>query len=303
MQIWTSRTAPPSANKRAIALGAFDGLHIGHMSLLKALHEAGEGMEKGAFTFVYPPALYFGTIQGALFTWEEKEQAFREADLDFLCAESFDREFANIAPEDFLSCLEQDLNAGLIVVGFDYRFGHKGRGDIPLLQDFCDRKGIRLVVCDPVVCDGQPVSSTRIRELLSHGKPEEAARLLGRPYMFTGLVESGKHLGKIIGFPTANLKVAEHKMLPPFGVYAVKVLTSEGEAYGVANLGRKPTVQQTTICNLETHLFDFQKDLYGQPITVEMLHFIRPEQKFEDVEHLRSAIVRDAQTARQFFGI
>ncbi len=201
--------------------------------------------------------------------------------------------------------LVRGLGASHVVVGFDFCFGHQRRGSVDMLIEFGRRHGFEVLRMEPILDEaGEPYASSRIRRLLAEAKPAEAARLLGRPWEIDGRVEPGARLGRSLGFPTANFRLGE-TLLPAFGIYAVRAQAAGlgGEAWldGVANIGIRPTVENVGVL-VETHLFDFAGDLYGQHLRVEIIDFIRPEAKFAGLEELRRAIAADAAAARAILG-
>lgn len=197
-------------------------------------------------------------------------------------------------PEQFVTeVLIGQMNAGYIVVGPDFKFGHDRSGDIYLLERLSRKYGFRLLVLAKEQHEGRDISSTYIREVLSQGKLELASALLGYPYFVMGEVVKGKQLGRLIGVPTVNQLPRENKLLPPDGVYASRTIV-DGKSYGsMTNIGIRPTVDSTRVRNLETYLFDFHEEIYGKEIKVELLSFERPEIKFPSLEDLRAQLNQD----------
>lgn len=218
---------------------------------------------------------------------------------------TFDREFSTWNAERFVEeLLVRRLGVHNVVVGHDYRFGHRASGDVELLAALGRQFGFATTVVPPVTFDGDErlvISSTKIRQAIGEGELELAQTLLGRPYSVTAMVKPGQKRGRTIDFPTANLKFPEGKLAPPYGVMAVRVVVGPKSVGGVANFGLRPTVEDgATLPLLEVHLFDFSGDLYGQSLTVEMLSCLRPERKFESFAALREQILADASAARAF---
>ena len=292
--------------KRVIALGFFDGVHVGHQALLRCARERADqlGCSASALTFApHPNALIFGEKTPLINTLEERRSLMTEAcGMDEMLVLPFDRAFMEMDWRDFVkTVLVERFEAVHLVCGFDYTFGHRGLGDAQNLQTLCKELGLGCDVVDKVERLGAEVSSSRIRELLEQGKPEEANALLGRAHFVSGTVVHGKKLGRVLGFPTANLPLGEELVNPARGVYIARVLC-EGTAYeAVTNVGSRPTVGVSTQITLESHLLDFAGDLYGKVIKVEFLKFLRPEMKFASVEELTAAIRQDADSARKFF--
>jgi riboflavin kinase/FMN adenylyltransferase len=213
---------------------------------------------------------------------------------------TFDKDFAALQAEDFVEQLGAAANplAG-ICIGEGWTFGNQRRGNIDLLRQLGREKNFFTCEVPPVRIDGMVISSTMIRLALSEGRLADAAQLLGRDHTIAGSVLRGAGLGRQIGFPTANL-ATDHLQLPPDGVYAVEVLVEGKPHPGVANLGIRPTVDQTRTRLLEIHLFDFEGDLYGREVEVRLKHFLRPEQRFDSIDLLKIQISRDAEAAREF---
>ena len=202
-------------------------------------------------------------------------------------------------PEDFIEdVLVGRLNAKYIVVGTDCGFGHKRRGNCQLLQELAPKYGYEVEVVEKVQYKGRDISSTYVREELDKGHMEKANELLGRPYSIHGKVVHGNHIGSsILGFPTANILPPPEKHLPKFGVYLSRVIAGKNRYWGITNIGKKPTVSGDYPAGAETFLMDFDGDLYGQVIEVQLLRFMRPEQKFEGLKELQEQIEKDKKTA------
>lgn len=290
----------------AVTLGKFDGLHRGHQELIQRMKQAKGGLESLAFTFDVPPVPGAFEQQTVLTTNEERAELMRELGVDTLIECPFVPEIAGMEAEDFLEkILIGELKCREIFVGPDFRFGHNRRGDAAFLAERQKTYGYRLTIVDKVCQDGMEISSTRIRSCLMEGKLKEANQMLGRPYFYSGEVVHGNHLGRTLGFPTANILSPEEKVLLPFGVYAV-TLTAGGKRYpAIANIGRKPTIEcalgQSTPVGIETYVFDFSEELYGRKIQVDFHEFIRPERTFADLESLKLEIQKNEKQARQFF--
>lgn len=241
-----------------------------------------------------------------LTTTEERIQLLRDRGLQVFL-KTFDREFSTWSPERFAAdILSGRLAVSQVVVGHDYRFGHRAAGDVERLQRLGLELGFSTTVVPPVTLIGGPplvISSTKVRQAIAEGELELAQRLLGRPYSVSAPVKEGGKRGRTIDFPTANLEFPALKVAPPYGVMAVRATTqSLGTFSGVANFGLRPTVADgATRPLLEVHLFDFSGDLYGQELGVELWRFLRPERKFDSFAALREQIVADAGQARAVF--
>ena len=292
--------------KRVIALGFFDGVHVGHRALLDVakMRAQARNCTATALTFdPHPNALIFGEKTPLINTLEERRLLMTEQyRMDEMLVLPFDRAFMELDWQDFVKeVLVKRFEAVHLVCGFDYTFGHRGLGNAQNLQDLCKELGLGCDVVNKVELLGTEVSSSRIRALLEQGRVEEANALLGHPHFVSGTVTHGKKLGRILGFPTANLPLGEDRVVPARGVYATRVVCGASVYASVTNVGSRPTVGTSTQITLESHLLDFAGDLYGKTITVEFETFLRPETKFASVEELTAAIRQDAASARAFF--
>lgn len=308
-----NRPIDPSAIPATVlALGNFDGVHLGHRELLRtavaraeALTREGTPAAAGVWLFRAPPTdLLRDPPIPHLSTLDEKLALFRAAGIRYAFLGDF-TVLASLSPEDFARrVLREECRCVHAVCGFNYSFGHRGSGTPDLLGELL---GGAVTVIDPVLCGGLPVSSTRIRELLSDGAVADAARLLGRPYSLTAPVLHGKALGRTIGFPTANQNFPPLAAVPKYGIYAVEVRFPEEDPatvrYGVANVGTRPTVEDAGHVNCETFLLDFCGDLYGKTVETRFIEFLRPERKMSGIEELREAIRNDEKNARRVFGL
>ena len=277
----------------SIALGTFDGLHMGHMALVNAL--LGFGGESAVFTFdSLPSDLFFAEHKPAhLFTLEEKAAAFSNTGIDYLCVARFDRKFAGINKTAFASTIINTFSPRNIVAGYNYTYGRHAQGNVDTLKSFAEKYGCNVVIIPPVIFDGEPVSSTRIRECIAAGGIERANALLGYKYSVSGAVERGTGLGNKLGFPTANITADREKILPLRGVYSVNVTVGGMEYKGVCNIGVKPTVSDGVKETIEAHILGLSADIYGQDVTISFLKRIRDEKKFGSKEELTAQIKRD----------
>jgi riboflavin kinase/FMN adenylyltransferase len=294
---WAS--LPPAARGAAVALGNFDGVHKGHAAVLRAAHAARPAAPRAVLTFEPHPREYFRPQDPPfrLTLAAERAAALAELGVDILYELPFDAAFAHISAEAFIrEVLHAGLGAAHLACGADFAFGHRRGGDILLLAARAEELGIGLTVV-PAVADAQgPISSSRIRRLLQDGYPGRAADLLGRPHVIRGEVAHGDKRGRTIGFPTANIALDRH-LEPLRGVYAVTAVINGAVVKGVANIGQRPTVGGTE-SRLEAHFFDFAGDLYGQELSVALIHFLREEQKFASFAALKAQITADAAQAR-----
>lgn len=283
-------TAPSS-----LALGAFDGLHRGHMAVIGRACAPGEGgrrLQPAVFTFSRSPA-----GNSAVLTGRDKERLLEDAGVEVL----YSLEFSQVKDWEAEAFVEQVLfetcAAQRLCCGEDFRFGRGARGDTALLQTLCDRRGVELTVVPPVKEGGEKVSSTRIRAAVEAGDISLANRLLGRPFGFSLEVIHGNHIGTGLGTPTINQAIPEGFVLPKFGVYASWCRVGGEYFYGVTNVGVKPTVGSDRVL-AETWMPDFQGDLYGKRVRVFLLEFLRPERKFHSLDELKAAIRENGEQAK-----
>lgn len=279
----------------AIALGKFDGIHVGHQLLIDGLiQEKSNGKNALVFTFGSSPAdVLFDDVKKYIYSQEEKAYYFSKLQVDVLLEYPFTKEFAGITPKDFVEqCLVKQLGVRSIYVGEDFRFGNKRSGDVNVLKLLGEEYGFEVHAIPKKTQHGNVVSSTVIRKMLEDDF-SIANQMLGNPYFVYGKVVHGNHLGNTIGFPTINQEIPELKLVPAYGVYASKVCIDKKEYYAISNLGKKPTIEGNQKLGLETHILDFDGDLYGENLQVELLFFIRPEQKFTNVDELKEQIHKD----------
>jgi len=287
---------------QVLAIGQFDGLHLGHASvILSAVRIAREtGMQAAVMTFHPHPkeVMRKGDYEGYLTPLRDKEDILAGMGVDVLYVVEFNEDFSRLTPQQFVHDLLIPLQTRTAVVGFDFRFGHKGAGDEQLLRTLGGEGDMTVETVPPFLLNGEKVSSSLIRGLLKRGEMDEASQWLGRPYSIRGTVIHGEKRGRTIGFPTANLELTDHYVTPSKGVYAVRVQHGEQELHGVMNLGVKPTFHESGMKpTFEVHLLDFDGHLYDQELKVELVHYIRAERKFDSIDALISQIREDALTA------
>ena len=290
--------------KTIFALGFFDGVHLGHQALLRACRQLADrvGCQAGAVTFSsHPDALVQGGAPVLIQSRDDRNRLLRQYGMDTVVELPFDKSMMTMPWQAFIRLLTQTQGAAGFVCGEDFRFGHLGHGSAALLESYCREENLPCVVVPQQLLDGIPVSSTHIRALLQGGKLTDACRFLGHPYSLTGEVVSGRKLGRTIGIPTANLLPPAGVLTLPYGVYACKAHTPQGTFSAVTNVGTRPTVQGHHV-TVEAWLLDFDADLYGQTITLEFDHFLRPEQTFASLEALQQQIWQDAAQVRRLQG-
>jgi|CZCB01.1.fsa_nt_gi riboflavin kinase/FMN adenylyltransferase len=291
----------------AVGLGNFDGLHVGHMVLINAvINEARmNGLESVVYTFTRHPenVIRKNLFTPLLTTVDKRMQLLGETRLDHAWFDEFDEEYSRMEPEDFVrDILAERLGARVAVAGFNYRFGHRGRGDSEMLKELGEKHGIRVIIIPAVRIGPEIVSSTAIREHILKGDMEKAAVLLGRHYSIMGKVLDGKRVGRKIGFPTANLRPEDYLALPGNGVYLTKTLY-DGVLYdSLTNVGINPTFGGAASVSVETHIFGFEKDIYEDDIEVFFLKKLRDEIRFGSAGELSVQIDRDIKAAKEYFG-
>lgn len=282
----------------AVAMGKFDGIHIGHRRLLEEILSAKKrGMAACVFTFDPSPAVFFGRAQGErgmLSTKEEKRLLFERMGADILVEFPLNAGTAATAPETFVSdVLAERLNVALIAAGKDLSFGAKGAGDAALLCRLGPKLGFETRIIDKICLEGEEVSSTLVRSRLEQGDMASVLKLLGMPYLVAGRVVPGRKLGRTLGFPTVNLLPDGEKKLPPNGVYFSQVRI-KGKLYdSISNIGYKPTVSEEKVMGVESYIYDFEGDVYGEGAEVYLISFHRPERRFDSVEALRAQLKED----------
>ena len=293
-------------HKRAIALGFFDGVHIGHGALLRKTKEraAENGSLASVLSFdVHPDTLVFGRDVPLINSALGREDLIRRLyGIDNVVFLHFNRRIMQMPWREFADNLVQELNVGWIVVGHDFSFGHRGEGTAEKLSAYCAERGIGCDVIPPVMLEGRIVSSTYIRSLIAAGEMEQAARYLGHPHTLLDTVHSGYHLGTKMGAPTINMQFPEGVIVPKHGVYAAKVFLEDGSKHvAVTNVGVRPTVSEEDRLTVESHLLNYSGNLYGRQARLEFHRFLRPEVKFESFEQLSEQIRRDTDEARIYF--
>ena len=293
--------------RRVIALGFFDGVHLGHGALLRRVAEVAGGSNAlpCAFTFDRSPAAALTGQEIPLLTGVEDRRWLMETlyGIRELIVAPFSL-LRDMDWRDFVTdYLQRELGVVHAVAGHDFRFGRGGEGTPPRLAELCAKLGIGCDIIPRVELDGVTVSSTHIRSLIGSGELEEAARFLGHPHVLSGTVVHGKGLGRTLGTPTANLPVPEGIIIPAFGVYASRVLLPDGEARpAVTNVGVRPTVDQgMASVTVEPWILDYRGDLYGKTVHLELYKRLRPERRFDSVDELRAAILRNAEETRRYF--
>ena len=294
----------------ALTIGNFDGVHRGHRALLEQLVKGAQtrGLVSCVMTFEPHPKEFFSPEQAPprILNLRDKLAALSELGIDRVVVEHFNAAFASLSPEEFVSeILVKRLHAKWILIGDDFRYGAKRAGNFASLQAAGQKYGFEVSSIQTILEDGERISSSALRTALANGEMQQAQKLLGRPYAISGHVIHGQQLGRKLGFPTLNLAVANHlhhRKPATTGIFTAQVLgLSDKPLPAVASLGVRPTVEDAGRVLLETHIFDFEQDVYGKIITVELLEKIRDEAKYDDLATLTKAIAADALHARNYF--
>ena len=289
----------------ALSLGMFDGVHLGHQSIINALHEVSseKGLESAILTFWPHPRLVFNPNKDLklLNTLEEKSQLLSSFDIENLFLKEFDEEFRNLSGEEFVrQILVDKLNVKHLIVGYDHVFGKNRSGNYELLEKLAPELGFEVVQMEAVNIHNKNISSTKVRNVLLEGHIKEANEMLGYHYPVSGTVTDGKKLGRTIGYPTANIEVNRLKLLPKKGAYITDVFI-DGEQYrGMLSIGTNPTVNGEKLTT-EVYILDFDQDIYGKEITVAFRDFLHEEIKFESIEKLIERLDEDKRLTEEFY--
>lgn len=283
--------------ERIVAIGVFDGVHIGHRAVLtRALNDG--RFSPAVFTFGHTSMLKTGAF---LQTEKAGQDILEKLGFEDIFVGDF-AQLKDLSPAEFVQLLADTLHAKAVVCGFNFRFGKNGAGDTVLLKNLCEQNGIELYVQPPVMCENEPVSTTRIKAALAQGDMQTVLRLQGHPYTIRSIVEKGAHLGTHLGAPTINQSLPENIVLPCFGVYAAVAIVHNKSFPAVTNIGVKPTVG-ADLPLAETYILDFDEDLYGETVLVHPISFIRPEKQFTCIDDLKQQIAQDIQTVREIFAV
>lgn len=296
MRLITGTTEFETTEATAISLGKFEGLHVGHQLLVnRILKKKEEGLKALIFTFD------FGE-RSTLLLPEERRNLLEKWGVDYLIECPFVESIAHMEAEDFVrEILVKRLHVKYLAVGTDFHFGHNRKGSYQLLEAMQEECGFEVEVVEKACYDGEEISSTRIRRELEQGHMELVNQLLGYNFSVTGEVLHGRQIGRTLGLPTTNLLPGPGKLLPPNGVYATRTRIADEIFEGITNIGHKPTVGAEPRRGVETFLFDLDRNLYGDVITVNFYGFERPERKFESLEALKARIEQDVIWGREYF--
>ena len=279
------------------SIGGFDGIHLGHQALFKKAYETSNGNFQ-IVTFNEIPKIYFNNALKPILSQKQRTQFFEEQNpknivyLDFQSVNSMNA-------LDFCKFLQNNLKTTKLVIGKDFKFGNKRVGDVNTLIDYFGENNV--ILLDDYLISSEKISTTKIRLFYSQGDIKNAEKYLGRPISYRGIVVKGKQLGSTIGIPTANIELNQQTELPRFGVYAVKINVNSQVYLGCMNIGINPTVDSNGQTKIEIHILDFDKNIYDQQVSFELIDFIRDEKKFNSVEELKLQITTDIAEIKNNF--
>lgn len=298
MKIFDSIKSFKSSNQTIVTLGTFDGVHLGHKSILNKLKEASKNSDDESLVLTFFPhprmILEQDTDIKLLNTIEEKAELLNNFGIDNLIIQKFDNTFSQLEPEDFVKqVLVDQFNIKKIIIGYDHRFGKNRAADIHDLINFGEKYNFEVEQISAQEIDDVSVSSTKIRTALKEGNITLANEYLGYTYFLNGIVVQGKQLGRTISYPTANIRVTEsYKLIPAIGVYAAYIIVDGQKYFGMINIGTNPTLGDNPI-TIEMNIFDFNQDIYGKKVTIGFIEKIREQQKFNSLDELKVALKND----------
>ncbi|WP_294167651.1 bifunctional riboflavin kinase/FAD synthetase [uncultured Clostridium sp.] len=283
-----------------VALGSFDGLHYGHLSLVRKTVEVAREKNGKSMVFTYknhPKTIVKpDSVPKLIMDLDTKLEYLEEENVDIVVLRSFTKEFMSMEAENFIKLLCEDYNVKGIVVGFNFRFGHKNLGNVDVLKNLQKKYGYELYIMDPYTYKGNAISSTRIRNCILEGEVKEATNMLSKPYSIKGKVIHGRHIGRTIGFPTANLEFNDKMVIPGKGVYYTNVKYKDRTFKGITSVGNNPTVNGKEL-TIETFILNFDEMIYGEELKVYFIEKIRGEMKFDSVDKLVAQIKKDEDFA------
>ncbi len=283
-----------------LTIGNFDGVHLGHQMLLNGLTSV-PGVKSLVVTFDPHPVEFFDKTKTfkKLFSSSYQSDQIRKLGIDFLLRLKFDATTAGQTHEEFLSQFRRKLNLKKIVIGHDLKIGKNRTGDRETINNWCQKNRIEFQVVEPLVINGQTVSSTFIKSLVEENRFDEVPKFLGRSYSISGMVIHGDKRGRLIGFPTANMTSQRSLYLPHFGVYQTETLWKDKNYESITNVGKTPTFKTDDLVKIETHIFDFNEEIYDDKISVKFLKFIRAEKKFSGIDEIKNQIALDIASIRR----
>lgn len=290
-----------------LTAGYFDGIHQGHQQLLSATKKqaAKKAIKTAVLTFEFPQELKVEKQKkhrNRIMMLNDKQQLLEKQKFDYFIVIHLTEDFMTMGPVEFIESLLKIINIDTFVVGFDYRFGFQGKGDTTLLHEMGEIHHFSTIFIDAVtVQSGEKVSSSTIREAIENGKVDTANKLLNTPYAIKGVVMHGEQKGRLLGFPTANITDTGEYIVPKVGIYIVTIFVKGKEYEGVCNIGYAPTIKNEKNVVVETNIFDFDEDIYGEEITVKFRKKIRDELKFDGIDALKEQITLDVEKAKRYF--
>jgi riboflavin kinase/FMN adenylyltransferase len=288
-----------------VTVGTFDGVHIAHRRILETLSEKAASIHGRSvvITFTPHPQQILGERKvEMLMTDDDRVQAISDAGIDEICLLKFDRDFSLVTAEDFLiKLLHEKIGLHELVLGYNHTFGHKAEGTVEFAREIGKRVGFTVDFVEKVLVEGVVVSSSNIRKLLKEGNLFLANKMLGRPYSFDGFVIRGDGRGRFLGYPTANLRLVDERLLvPAFGVYVVEVMIGNEKFVGLASVGVRPTFEDAGVATVEVWISDFDRDIYGKRISVSFIHRLRDELKFDSADQLVAQMDRDKMMMNEY---
>lgn len=303
MAVYTSTDALPDFKNPVITIGTFDGVHIGHKTILKEIVDHAKEVQGESILLTFEPhprkVIFPDKPLQLLTPLEEKLELVKATGVDHIVVVPFTKAFANLTAEEYISdFLVKQFKPHSIVIGYDHQFGNDRKGDINLLKQLSEQYRYKVYEISAQLIHDAAVSSTKVRKAVSSGDMTEAANMLGRPYSLTGEVVKGAQLGNTIGFPTANIQPnSSEQILPANGVYAIKAIY-KGDVYNaMLNIGIRPTVSNELSLHIEANIFDFDQDIYGEQLTIQFITRLRDEEKFPSIDYLKQQLSKDKEDA------
>lgn len=291
-------------NKTVVSMGIFDGVHKGHQAVINTACELKEqGLDFVLFTFKTDTVTTKGSSGyiEMLLSDDLKKEHFERLGVDYIYAPDFN-EMKNMTSAQFIEqVLYRKLNAAAVVCGEDFRFGRNAEGDAEKLEMLCKKFRIKTVIVKQAQYEGKKISSSEIRDCIRNGKIKRANEMLGYNYYYKLPVLHGNEIGRTLDFPTINQKILEKQILPKFGVYITRTKIDEKWYNSISNIGVKPTVEKMSVPLIETNILDFEGDIYGQVVKVELICFLRPERKFKSIDELKKQVYSDIKKTSEFF--
>ena len=305
MEIIRKITDIPHEIKIGLTIGNFDGVHCGHQSLIASIQAdcKSKNYKLLVITFVpHPVEILHGKTRFLINSYEERRRLLEEAGVDYLYEVNFNRDVSTLGPRQFLdNYLDIQKNIRKFYVGYDFSFGANKTGDHFFILEYCKSKNIETYLVDEYLNESEKVSSSEIRKLLSSHQIEKANKLLSRSFFMSGRIKKGAGRGRQIGFPTANLDFSENLMIPAGGVYITRTIIDSQPYFSLTNVGNNPTFVEDELVNVETHILDFDRDIYGEVVRIEFLSYLRIEKKFSSVNELSRQIEKDILSTREYF--